>query len=132
MFTASFGSSQKKPIEVTVHDRDPTTGIGMLVLKTADFEGDFTIFYSDADFLDQILDLGYTIINQCRKLRPEPLEPLPSISFERHVPFAINDAVEHDEAMAAIPDGYDPDQPITSAEAEATIQLLIDAVNKRP
>lgn len=178
MFTASFGSTQKKPIEVTVHDRDLKSGLGMLVLKTADFEGDFTIFYSDADFLDQMLDLGYAIVNAVNKIKAASPETSPEeryelqkdiLETEPHVPFAINDAVEHNEAMATMPDGYDPDQqdidfpmspeqsctleevlipdwkaqaaadrlvreqekPITAAEAKATMQLLVDAVNKR-
>lgn len=83
-------------------------------------------FYADS--LDLLLDLGYAIINQCRALRPAP----PIETEPEHAPFTINDAVEHDEAMASMPDGYDPDQPITAAEAKATMQLLVDAVNKRP
>lgn len=103
MFAASFGSATKKPIVVTVHPRSKDSGISMLVLKTDDHEGDFTIFYNDANALDQILDLGYEIVAACRKLMPaepithQPIEEAPveiySVpeAFKRMVPSNLID-----------------------------------------
>jgi len=71
---------------------------------------DFTFF---AESLDAIRDLGYEIVNGCNAIKLAPVDIDFGESLEAnvpYVPFAINDAVEHDEAMASMPPGYDPEK----------------------
>lgn len=96
MFSMSFGSASG-PVKAIVHRKSVTTGVAMLVLRTDDYAGEFTLFRDGPLALEQILDLGDEIVNACRKLMPAP-EPI-----EQPMPFAINDAVDQHNALDAMP-----------------------------
>lgn len=96
------------PVVLTIHFHEP----GQHAMYAA---MDVKIFGS----LDQFLDLGYAIVDRVNKIKypngvitaaKEPIDFGESLEAGLpYVPFAINDAVEHDEAMASMPPGYDPD-----------------------
>lgn len=93
------------PVSVKV-GKSPDGPLAWLDLQTGKGSqiNTMTIFTDGPLALEKLLDLGYEIVNAARKLMPQA-EPIEA----EHVPFAINDAIEHDEAMATMPDCYDPD-----------------------
>lgn len=116
MFQASFGSDLKGPIRVVVHEPSPEAGVSMLQINDARFKAVFTIFRDGPDGIAQFLEIGRAIVSQCESLLGVPANDgsdpfLPSAPNEadqsavthdfRPGAYAINDAVQHDEAMEA-------------------------------
>lgn len=96
MFTASIGSEQG-PVEASVVGRSEQIDVCILTIRTKDRFGEFNLFRSGPLALEQILDLGYEIVNACRKLMPQVQEHAPD--------FDINDAV-NSEGSANRPETY--------------------------
>jgi hypothetical protein len=105
---------QRKPLKVRItrfglHRGDPTPTLGL------EFDGhEVSIILHGDPNLDRLCDMGYAIIAECQKLQPAPIDfgesleaNLPDDGAEaemasrmkRDVEYAINDAVELDNAM---------------------------------
>jgi hypothetical protein len=68
MISFSIGSEQPK-LTVTVHSPDPATEISFLCISAGGRTVEINIFRRGPQGIQEILDLGYEIVHECRELQ---------------------------------------------------------------